>query len=138
VKFLIDNALSPVVAESLNAAGHDAKHVRDYGLQAATDSEIFDRSKLEERVLVSADTDFGTLLASSRDIAPSVVCSAEGLSGDRSSSPNFCWRTSQHSRPIWQLAARSSSSPPGSGYVASRYFRRYPACRTRATRSASS
>jgi predicted nuclease of predicted toxin-antitoxin system len=42
VKFLIDNALSPVIAERLQAAGHDAKHVRDYELQAASDDEIFD------------------------------------------------------------------------------------------------
>jgi predicted nuclease of predicted toxin-antitoxin system len=46
VKFLIDNALSPVLAEHLKTAGHDALHVRDYGLQAAGDDEIFDRAQL--------------------------------------------------------------------------------------------
>jgi predicted nuclease of predicted toxin-antitoxin system len=52
VKFLIDNALSPVVAERLQAAGHDTKHVRDYGLQAASDDEIFNRAQQEQRVIV--------------------------------------------------------------------------------------
>jgi hypothetical protein len=41
VKFLIDQALSPAVATELNRAGHDALHVRDLGMQAASDEEIF-------------------------------------------------------------------------------------------------
>jgi predicted nuclease of predicted toxin-antitoxin system len=73
LRLLVDNALSPAVARKLAGVGHDVLHVRDLGMQAATDEEIFDLTVREGRVIVSADTDFGTILALRRTAEPSVV-----------------------------------------------------------------
>lgn len=67
MKFPIDNALSPIVAEGLKTAGYDAVHVRDYGLESA------ERARIEGRCIVSADTDFGTILTATSRPSPSII-----------------------------------------------------------------
>jgi predicted nuclease of predicted toxin-antitoxin system len=62
VRFLVDANLSPRVAELLNAAGHDAIAVREVGLRDAPDNEILDHARADDRVVISHDTDFGSLL----------------------------------------------------------------------------
>jgi predicted nuclease of predicted toxin-antitoxin system len=78
MRFLIDNALSPVLATALLQAGHDAIHVRDLGLQAAADETIMALAAKEERIVVSADTDFGTLLALHQSRLPSLILFRKG------------------------------------------------------------
>jgi predicted nuclease of predicted toxin-antitoxin system len=42
VNFVVDANLSPRIARLLQAAGHDAVHVRDIGLRDASDDRIID------------------------------------------------------------------------------------------------
>jgi predicted nuclease of predicted toxin-antitoxin system len=51
LRFLIDNALSPIIARELALLGHDATHVRELGMQAASDEAIFDRAADEAAVM---------------------------------------------------------------------------------------
>jgi predicted nuclease of predicted toxin-antitoxin system len=78
VRFLIDQALSPIVAEGLRRSGHDAAHVRDYGLHAADDETILARAERESRIVVTADTDFGMLMALRTKRQPSIVIFRRG------------------------------------------------------------
>jgi len=73
MKFLLDSNLSHRVAQLLRDAGIDATHVRDKGLQHATDLTILMFARQHSFVLVSEDTDFGELLAQQRTAAPSFV-----------------------------------------------------------------
>lgn len=59
MKLLLDANLSPEVGRRLKEAGHDAIHVADIGLPTATDPVILQAAAKEERVLLTADSDFG-------------------------------------------------------------------------------
>jgi len=73
VRFLVDECLSVRLAGMLTTAGHDAIHVFDCGLSGQPDEQVLARAADDGRVLLSADTDFGEILARTQAPIPSVI-----------------------------------------------------------------
>lgn len=73
MKLLVDEALQDTVALRLAEAGHDATHVRVLGLAGCADDEVMRLALHEDRVLVTTDTDFGTILALTGAAGPNVL-----------------------------------------------------------------
>ena len=73
MRLLIDEALQDAVAHRLAEEGHDTRHVRILGLSGCTDDEVMAVAMAEDRILVTTDTDFGTILALTGAQRPSVL-----------------------------------------------------------------
>lgn len=73
MRVLVDNALSHLLAELLREAGHDAVHLRERIPVDSPDEKVFDLAKQEDRVILSADSDFGAILANRLDAKPSFI-----------------------------------------------------------------
>jgi predicted nuclease of predicted toxin-antitoxin system len=82
MKLLLDQGLPRSAAELLRQAGRDAVHTGEIGLATADDSVILQEARNSQRVVVTLDADFHTLLALSGAASPSVVrIRIEGLRG---------------------------------------------------------
>ena len=63
MKFLVDMPVTPQAVAHLQAKGHDAVHASAVGLGTKLDSEILDRARTEDRIVITADLDYPRLLA---------------------------------------------------------------------------
>ncbi len=73
MRFLADMGVDVRVVRWLRERGHDAKHLRDEGLQRMPDGEIFTKAIAEDRVILTFDLDFGEIAALSKGKKASVV-----------------------------------------------------------------
>jgi predicted nuclease of predicted toxin-antitoxin system len=67
-------------------------------MHAASVEEVFGHAARDDRVVVSADTDFGTLLATRKQTAPSVILFRHSSNTDRPTRPRR-WK------PTWPQVA---------------------------------
>lgn len=83
MRLLLDQGLPRSAVNGLRSAGWDVVHVADICMSAATDGEILDRARAEERTVVTLDADFHAMLAVTGATAPSVIrIRIEGLRGE--------------------------------------------------------
>lgn len=65
--------LAARVAAELRADGHDAVHLSEQGLSRLGDEEIFAKAMSEGRIIVTADLDFGAIIARTGSQRVSVI-----------------------------------------------------------------
>jgi predicted nuclease of predicted toxin-antitoxin system len=84
MKLLVDANLSPRIAVRLRQNGHEASHVGDHDLLLASDEEILKHAVSTSCAIISADSDFATMLALAGLRGPSLVLlrSADHLTSD--------------------------------------------------------
>jgi predicted nuclease of predicted toxin-antitoxin system len=72
MRFIVDAQLPPALARFLAVNGHEAEHVADLGLQAASDSAIWHFALQEGAAIVTKDEDFARRKTLS-DAGPTVI-----------------------------------------------------------------
>jgi predicted nuclease of predicted toxin-antitoxin system len=58
MRFIVDAQLPPALARWLAAEGHEAEHVGDTGVEAASDAAIWNYALQEAAAIITKDEDF--------------------------------------------------------------------------------
>jgi len=82
IKLLLDQGLPRSAVELLRSLDVDAVHVGDIGAATATDAEILELARRQQRIVVTLDADFHALIALTGEMTPSVIrLRLQGLRG---------------------------------------------------------
>ena len=73
MKFLLDMPVSTKTMAWLRNSGFDAVHAREIGLAKASDTDILNRARREERIVITMDLDFPLILSLSQSDHPGVI-----------------------------------------------------------------
>lgn len=73
IKILLDQGLPRSSVKILNNKGWDVIHTGDVGLSRATDRQLLEYARKENRIIVTLDSDFHSILAIENASSPSVI-----------------------------------------------------------------
>jgi predicted nuclease of predicted toxin-antitoxin system len=73
MKFLLDMPVSATLLDILESYGHEGVHAYQIGKDRATDGELLEIARQENRVVITADLDFPRLLALSSAVGPGLI-----------------------------------------------------------------
>jgi len=73
MKFLVDMALSPKTVKVLRNSEYEAIRVSELGMTKCKDSEILEYAAKNDMIVITADLDFGNILAFTGYKNPSVI-----------------------------------------------------------------
>jgi len=73
ISILLDQGLPRSAASLLRDEGWDVLHIGDIGLSRSTDRQILEFARNEQRVIITLDSDFHTILALTNASTPSVI-----------------------------------------------------------------
>lgn len=73
MKFLVDMALSPKTTKFFRSLGYEAVRVDELGMARSMDRDILEHAAENDMVVVTADLDFGDILAHTGYEKPSVI-----------------------------------------------------------------
>ena len=73
IKILLDQGLPRSSVKLLCNNGWDVVHTGDIGLSCASDRQLLDYARKENRIIITLDSDFHTILATENAASPSVI-----------------------------------------------------------------